>query len=82
MKTCTPMKTPADATLLRSYMDTAYLYMAMTNYPQESDFLRHMPAWPANSSCIALESINLKESTVYDLFSAIKNSTDTFYNYD
>jgi len=61
-------------------MDTAYSYMAMTNYPQAGDFLKSMPAWPANASCIPLEVVN-SNSTVYELFSAIKASTDVFYNY-
>lgn len=81
MNTCEPITNSTGLTQLRTYMDTAYSYMAMTNYPQASSFLRSMPAWPANASCIPMEAVN-SNSTVFELFSAIKLSTDTFYNYD
>lgn len=81
MKTCTQIRSADDAQALRDYMDTAYLSMAMTNYPQPSNFLRPMPAWPANYSCNPLDNVNLSTTTVFELFSAIKQSTDIFYNY-
>jgi len=34
--------------------------MAMTNYPYETSFLKTIPAWPANTSCIALEDVNIE----------------------
>ncbi|KAL4426944.1 hypothetical protein ABPG74_017201 [Tetrahymena malaccensis] len=81
MNTCEPITNSTGLQQLRTYMDTAYSYMAMTNYPQASSFLRPMPAWPANASCIPMEAVN-SNSTIFELFSAIKLSTDTFYNYD
>ena len=54
MNTCKPILNTTDIYNLRNYMDNAYSYMAMTNYPQESTFLKHLPAWPANYSCIGM----------------------------
>lgn len=54
--------------------------MAMLNYPYPADFLKDMPAWPANYSCTALENTNINSSNEI-LFSSIKSSVDTFYDY-
>jgi hypothetical protein len=47
--------------------------MAMLNYPYPTNFLKNIPAWPANSSCIPLDSINITASDS-TLFSAIRKS--------
>jgi hypothetical protein len=46
---CTPITNSTGVVLLGNWMDNAYTYMAMTNYPYETDFLQKLPAWPANS---------------------------------
>jgi lysosomal Pro-X carboxypeptidase len=36
------------------------MYMAMTNYPYEADFLEPMPAWPVQEACKEFEDIKPK----------------------
>ena len=43
---------------LEQWMDTAYTYMAMLNYPYPTNFLENLPAWPANTSCIPLGNVS------------------------
>ncbi|EGR33905.1 serine carboxypeptidase s28 family protein, putative, partial [Ichthyophthirius multifiliis] len=81
MGLCQPLKNNTDVLNLRNYMDNAYSYMAMTNYPQETTFLKHLPPWPANFSCIFFQNIT-QQSSVFDLFSAVRNSTRTLYDFD
>ncbi len=52
----------------------------MTNYPYPTSFLEPLPAWPANSSCIPLQNVSASSSDI-DLFTAIRKSAETYYNY-
>lgn len=56
---CTPMTYSSEIAYLINWIDEGYSYMAMTNYPYETSFLKNMPAWPANYSCIALEDVSI-----------------------
>ena len=59
--------------------------MAMTDYPYETNFLKHMPAWPCNSSCQALtKGMNRDLSTIGDdeLFAMITQSIKVYYDFD
>jgi hypothetical protein len=47
--------------------------MAMLNYPYPTNFLKKLPGWPANSSCIPLNSVN-PTSADKDLFNALRLS--------
>ena len=60
--TCTPLKTYRDISLVVDYMDVAYSYLAMINYPYPTAFLKNVTAWPANSSCIPLDSVTERSS--------------------
>lgn len=62
-------------------MDAAYSYMAMLNYPYPTNFLKNLPAWPANESCAPLSAVNIN-STDKDLFTAIRQSIETYYSYN
>lgn len=53
----------------------------MLNYPYPTNFLKKLPAWPANSSCQPLSTVN-KMSTDKDLFMALRKSIEYYYNYD
>jgi len=44
------------------YINVAYSYMAMINYPYPTAFLKNVTAWPANSSCIPIDSVTNKSS--------------------
>lgn len=37
------------------WLEAGYSFMAMTNYPYPTSFMKEVPAWPANTSCIAME---------------------------
>jgi lysosomal Pro-X carboxypeptidase len=59
---CTPIKKYTDISLLMDYINTGYSYMAMINYPYPTSFLKNVTAWPANSSCIPLDSVTTSSS--------------------
>lgn len=60
--TCKPIKVYHDISLLMDYIDTAYSYLAMINYPYPTAFLKNVTAWPANSSCIPLDKVTASSS--------------------
>lgn len=81
LNTCDPIKSAADVEKIAEWMDNAYQYMAMTNYPYETEFLMKLPPWPANSSCNPFEQITTT-SADKDLFYAVRESCEVFYNYE
>ena len=70
---CKPLKSYKDIPLLMDYINSAYSYMAMLNYPYPTSFLKNLTSWPANSSCIPLDSVTNKSSDK-DLFNALRQS--------
>lgn len=48
---CDPVKTADDIEDVYQHFSSGLLYMAMTDYPTEADFLEPMPANPVNESC-------------------------------
>lgn len=63
------------------YINVAYSYMAMINYPYPTSFLKNVTSWPANSSCIPLDSVTSKSSDK-ELFSAIRESIEYYYSFN
>lgn len=63
-----------------NYMEVAYEYLAMINYPYPTSFLKNVTAWPANSSCIPLDAVNPK-STDEEVFTAIRKSVEYYYSF-
>lgn len=63
------------------YIDTAYSYLAMINYPYPTNFLKNVTAWPANSSCIPLDKVT-PQSSDSQLFSALKESIEYYYSFN
>jgi len=55
--------------------------MAMTNYPYETHFLKHLPGWPANTSCLQMDNVTEK-SADHDLFYAVREAAEVFFNFD
>lgn len=50
-----------DADALESWLSTAYVYTAMTDYPTPSNFLSPLPAYPVKQASIGdMKSINKK----------------------
>lgn len=55
--TCKPLATKDDMNNLYNHFVNGYSYMAMTDYPYETDFLQPMPANPVNEACKAFKDI-------------------------
>ncbi|KAE8796215.1 Lysosomal Pro-X carboxypeptidase [Hordeum vulgare] len=58
-------------------LDTAIVYSAMTDYPTESGFLTHLPAYPVKEICRAIDH----PKSGKDTFSRIKDALTVYYNY-
>ena len=59
--------------------------MAMTDYPYETNFLKHMPAWPCNASCHKLGNALNRDLTALsdnELFTMIAESIKIYYDFD
>lgn len=78
---CTPLKVYSDIANLIDYVNVGYSYMAMLNYPYPTSFLKNLTSWPANSSCIPLDSVT-QSSTDEQLFSALKKSVEYYYSFN
>lgn len=78
---CKPIKTYQDISLLMEYIDVAYSYMAMINYPYPTSFLKNVTAWPANSSCIPLDKVT-SSSSDQALFEALRDSIEYYYSFN
>jgi hypothetical protein len=55
--------------------------MAVLNFPYKTDIVKVMPAWPANSSCAEMDSVHVNSSDS-ELFAAMRQSIEYFYNYE
>lgn len=78
---CKPLKTFQDISLLMEYIDVAYSYLAMINYPYPTSFLKNVTGWPANSSCIPLDSVT-PTSSDQELFQAVRQSIEYYYSFN
>jgi len=56
-KTCDAISKEENIQNLYTHLENGFLYMAMTDYPYESDFLNPQPAWPVNVSCQAFVNV-------------------------
>lgn len=65
------------ADLLESWLSTAYIYTAMTDYPTPSNFLSPMPAYPIKQMCKAIDNPELGNDTFGKLYGA----ANIYYNY-
>ncbi len=63
------------------YIDVAYSYLSMINYPYPTSFLKNVTAWPANSSCIPLDKVN-SISADEELFPAVRESIEYYYSFN
>lgn len=95
--TCTPIQNSTDIYNLYYHYSAAYQFMAMTDYPYPANFLEPMPAWPVNESVKPFADIPILEEALpsdfepasdstltkrnAQLFSAIAESTNIYFNY-
>jgi hypothetical protein len=77
---CTPIKVYTDIANLIDYIEIAYSYMAMINYPYPTSFLKNVTAWPANSSCIPLDPVSPSSNDEL-LFTALRKSIEYYYSF-
>jgi lysosomal Pro-X carboxypeptidase len=80
-KTCTPITNITGVLGLEFYVNTAYTYMSMTNYPYETKFLKKLPRWPASTSCEKLVNISMEDNDE-TFFEGIRGSIEVYYNYE
>ena len=78
---CKPLKTHKNIENLIEYLENGYSFMAMLNYPYPTNFLKNIPAWPANSSCLPLDLVT-PTSNDSALFSALRKSVEYYYSYN
>lgn len=57
LNTCKPLATKDDMNNLYNHFVNGYSYMAMTDYPYETDFLQPMPANPVNAACVPFKDV-------------------------
>ena len=77
---CKPLKSYKDIPILMQYVNDAYSYMAMLNYPYPTAFLKNLTSWPANSSCTPLDAVT-PASSDKELFNALRQSIQYYYSF-
>lgn len=76
--TCDDITTSAQAYKIIEWADNALGYMAMTDYPYETNFLQPMPAWPVKVSCSKIQDVNPTDT--WKLMEAFRDSVAVYYN--
>ncbi|KAL2481700.1 alpha/beta-Hydrolases superfamily protein [Abeliophyllum distichum] len=62
---------------LGGWLETAYVYTAMTDYPTPSNFLNPLPAYPVKQMCKAIDDPKTGNNTFEKLYGA----ANIYYNY-
>ncbi|EPS74090.1 hypothetical protein M569_00662, partial [Genlisea aurea] len=70
-------KNHISAASLHSWLSTALIYTAMTDYPTPSDFLAPLPAHPVKQMCEAIDDPTTGNST----FAKMYGAANVYYNY-
>jgi lysosomal Pro-X carboxypeptidase len=76
--TCDAIKSSDEAFNIIAWVDNALTYMAMTNYPYETNFLQPMPAWPVTVSCSKIQ--DLDPTDTWELMEGLRDSASVYYN--
>ncbi|XP_031127439.1 lysosomal Pro-X carboxypeptidase-like [Ipomoea triloba] len=63
--------------ILEQWLNTAYSYTAMTDYPTASNFLNPLPPYPVKQMCKAIDDPRHGSNTLEKLYAAV----NIFYNY-
>eukprot|EP00331_Platyophrya_macrostoma_P031616 CAMPEP_0176458116 /NCGR_PEP_ID=MMETSP0127-20121128/32391_1 /TAXON_ID=938130 /ORGANISM="Platyophrya macrostoma, Strain WH" /LENGTH=507 /DNA_ID=CAMNT_0017848603 /DNA_START=77 /DNA_END=1601 /DNA_ORIENTATION=+ len=78
---CDEIKDAAGITILQDWLSNAYVYMAMVQYPYETNFLTHMPGNPVNFACQAFAGLAPYNSDE-EVYSAMVRAAKIYYDYD
>ncbi|KAL5545780.1 hypothetical protein UlMin_005467, partial [Ulmus minor] len=62
---------------LESWLQTAFIYTAMTDYPTPSNFLNPLPAYPIKQMCKAIDN----PTTGNDTFAKLYGAANVYYNF-
>lgn len=71
----------SDAQQIIDWLENAYVYMAMTDYPYKTNFLNPMPGNPVKVSCDAFQNLTTS-SGAWDVLKAMRKSAEVYYNYN
>lgn len=74
-KLCQPLQSANDLNNLLNYVENAITYMAMTDYPDATNFLQPLPAWPVAAACRAVLATNGA-----DPYLALAAASNVYYN--
>lgn len=74
-RTCRAIKSPSDVDALNNWLNTAFTYMAMTDYPYPTNFLQPLPGWPVKAAC---QPIIARGAT--DLLGSVADGAGVYYN--
>ncbi|KAL4311774.1 hypothetical protein GQ457_01G015170 [Hibiscus cannabinus] len=66
-----------DAAALEGWLQTAFIYTAMTDYPTPSNFLNPLPPYPVKQMCKAIDD----PKTGSDTFAKLYGAANVYYNY-
>jgi lysosomal Pro-X carboxypeptidase len=74
-KLCTPIKHEYDVQNLIAYVENAITYMAMTDYPDATNFLQPLPAWPVDAACAAISKVSFNNA-----LAQLAAASNVYYN--
>ena len=79
-KTCQLIKSYNDVQNLINYVNSALVYMAMTDYPYATNFLNPMPAFPVDVGCDMLMLVS-NLNNVTQVLTALYDASNVYYNF-